>query len=159
MNSCKLFLYLFFVRINGHYLSPWIVKNRTLFACYRPVLNFDLGYTKAEPSLLFILEGGCFWLIVSVLFTGFNINLPFFISWKPYVEFVHLACNRCSTNLLDVNLNKENDLGGCQRRKLFLVVPGWFMPYFHLLPFVNNEKYGEGEMSQVGVFVYPIRLI
>ena len=28
------------------------------------------------------------------------------------------------------------------------------MPYFHLLPFVNNEKYGEGEISQVVVFVY-----
>ena len=28
------------------------------------------------------------------------------------------------------------------------------MPYFHLLPFVNNEQYGEGEKSQVAVFVY-----
>ena len=28
------------------------------------------------------------------------------------------------------------------------------MPYFHLLPFVNNEKYGEGEMSGVVVYFY-----
>ena len=26
------------------------------------------------------------------------------------------------------------------------------MPYFHPLPFVKNEKYGEGEMSQAVVF-------
>ena len=30
----------------------------------------------------------------------------------------------------------------------------WFMTYLHLLPSVNNEKYGEGEMSRVVVFVY-----
>ena len=30
----------------------------------------------------------------------------------------------------------------------------WFMPYFHLLTFVNNEQCGEGEMSQYVVFVY-----
>ena len=28
------------------------------------------------------------------------------------------------------------------------------MPYFHLLPFVNNKHYGEGEISQAVVFVY-----
>ena len=28
------------------------------------------------------------------------------------------------------------------------------MPYFHLLPFVNNKEYGEGEMIQAIVFVY-----
>ena len=28
------------------------------------------------------------------------------------------------------------------------------MPYFHLLPFVNNKQYGEGEMSQAVVFAY-----
>ena len=28
------------------------------------------------------------------------------------------------------------------------------MPYFQFLPFVNNEQYGEGEMSQAVVFVY-----
>ena len=28
------------------------------------------------------------------------------------------------------------------------------MPYFHLLPYVTNEKYGEGEMSRVVVFFY-----
>ena len=30
------------------------------------------------------------------------------------------------------------------------------MPYLHLLPFVNNEQYGEGEMSQAVVFVYVL---
>ena len=53
-----------------------------------------------------------------------------------------------------MEFTEENDLGGCQIWKLFFVVPGWFIPYFHLLPFVNNEQYGEGEMSQVVVFVY-----
>ena len=80
--------------------------------------------------------------------------MTFFIYWKPYVVFVHFACHRWSINLLDVDLIEENKLGGCQRRKLFFVVPGWFMPYFHLLPFVNNEQYGEGEMSRVDVSVY-----
>ena len=28
------------------------------------------------------------------------------------------------------------------------------MTYFHLLPFVKNEQYGEGEMNQAVVFVY-----
>ena len=28
------------------------------------------------------------------------------------------------------------------------------MPYFHLLPFVSNEQYEEGEMSRVVVYVY-----
>ena len=28
------------------------------------------------------------------------------------------------------------------------------MPYFHLLPFVNIEQYGEGEMIRVVVYVY-----
>ena len=37
---------------------PWIIKNRTLFACYRPTFTFNLCYNEAEPSLLFILEGG-----------------------------------------------------------------------------------------------------
>ena len=125
-----------------------------MFACYRPIFTFGIGYTDAEPSLLFILEGGLFRLIVRVIFTGFNINFPFFVSWKPYVVFVHLACHRWSTNLLDVDLIEENELGGCQRWKLFFVVPGCFMPYFHLLYFVNNEQYVEGEISQVFVFMY-----
>ena len=71
-------------------------------------------------------------------------------SWYNKEQLPYLT----STDLLDVKLIKENKLGGCQRRKLFFVVPGWFMPYFHLLPFVNNKKYGEGEMSRVVVFVY-----
>ena len=55
---------------------------------------------------------------------------------------------------MDVDLIEENELSGCQRWKLLFVVPGWFIPYFHLLPFVNNEQYGEGETSQAIVFVY-----
>ena len=56
--------------------------------------------------------------------------------------------------MLDVDLIEEKYLGGCQRWNLFFVVPGWFMTYFHLPPFVNNEQYGEGEMNQAVVFVY-----
>ena len=125
-----------------------------MFACYRLIITFDLGYTKGKPSPLFIIKGGLFWLIVRVIFTIFNINIPFFISWKSYVVFILLSCHRWSTNLLDVDLIEENELGWCQRRKLFFVVPGWFMTYFHLPPFVNNEQYGEGEMNQAVVFVY-----
>ena len=55
--------------------------------------------------------------------------------------------------MLDMDLIKENELGGSQRWKLLFVVTGWFMTYFHLLPFVKNEQYGEGEMSQAVVFV------
>ena len=40
------------------------------------------------------------------ILTIFNINIPFFISWKLNVVFVHLACHRWSTNLLDVDLIK-----------------------------------------------------
>ena len=53
-----------------------------------------------------------------------------------------------------MDLIEENEMGGCQMWKLFFVVPGWFMPYFVLLPFVNNKQYGEGEMSPDVVFVY-----
>ena len=113
-------------------------KKRTSFSCYFTIFTFNLGYTEAESSLLFILEGGIFWLIVRVIFTGFNINFPFFISWKPYVVLVQLACNRWSTKFLDMDLIKEIELGGCHRWKLFFVVPWWFMTYLHLLPFVNN---------------------
>ena len=53
-----------------------------------------------------------------------------------------------------MDLIKENKLGGYQRRKLFLIVPGWDMRYFHLLLFVINEQYVEVEMSLVVVLVY-----
>ena len=108
-NTCKLFLYLFFVRINCHHISPWITKNWTSFACYHPIFTFHLGCTEAESSLLFVLGGGLFWLIVRVIFNYFNINVPFFISWLPYVVFITLACHRWSTDLLDVELIKENE--------------------------------------------------
>ena len=93
-------------------------------------------------------------MIVCVIFTIFNINFPFFISWKLNGVFVHLACHRWYTNLLDVDLIKEDNLGGCHIWKLLFVGPGWFMPYLDLPPFGNNEQYVDGEMSQVIVFVY-----
>ena len=68
--------------------------------------------------------------------------------------FVRLACHRWSAKFLDVDLIEENELGGCQIWKLFFVVLGCFMPYFHLTPFVNNEQYREGETSRFLVFVY-----
>ena len=61
--------------------------------------------------------------------------------------FVTFTCRGWSTDLLDVDLIKEDKLGIFQRRKLFFVIPGWDMPCFRLLPFVINEQYGEGEMS------------
>ena len=95
-------------------------------------------------------------ITVKSLFLFLKVSLTkvfFFISWKPYVVFVHLACHRWSTNLLDVDLIEENKLDGCQRWKFFFVVPGWLVPYFYLLPFVNNKQYGEVGMSRVVVFV------
>ena len=56
--------------------------------------------------------------------------------------------------MLYVDLIKENKLGGYQRRKLFFIVPGWDMTYFHLLIFVIDKQYVEGELSLVVVFVY-----
>ena len=127
---------------NCYNLLVFIIKNWTLFACYLPILTLCLCYTKAEPSLLFVLKAGLFRLIVCTILTIFNINIPFFISWKPNVVFVHQTCHRWSTNLLDVDLIKENYLGGCQRWKFLFVVPRWFMPYFRLLHFVINKQYG-----------------
>ena len=64
-----------------------------------------------------------------------------------------LVCHSWSTDLLDVDLIKENDLDGSQIWKLFFFIPVWFMSYFHLLSLVNYKQYGEGEMSRVVVFV------
>ena len=58
-----------------------------------------------------------------------------------------------ATDLFDMNFVKEYKLVGCQRRKLGFIVTGWHMPYFHLFHFVFSEKYGEGEISQVVIFV------
>ena len=76
LKYCKFFLYFFFVCINGNYLSPWIIKNRTLFACYHTIFTVDIGYTESESSLLFILEVGIFQLIVRVIFTALTSMLP-----------------------------------------------------------------------------------
>ena len=84
----------------------------------------------------------------------FNINALFFISCKLYVMFIKLAYRRWSTDLLDLLIIKEKKLGGFQRWKLFFFVTGWFMSYFHLLPFVDNKKHVEGETNQFFVFVY-----
>ena len=59
-----------------------------------------------------------------------------------------------STNLTHVERIEEKELSGYHIWKLFFVVLGWFMPYFHVLHFVNNEQYGEGGISRVVVFVY-----
>ena len=56
--------------------------------------------------------------------------------------------------MLDMNISKENELGVCQRCKLFFVVSWCFMPYFHLTPFVNKKQFREDEISQVVVFVH-----
>ena len=73
--------------------------------------------------------------------------------------FVQLDCHMWSTNLLAVDLTKENELGRCQIWKLFFVVSGRFVPYFHFLPFVNNEQYGEGETSQFFSLFISLHLI
>ena len=118
-------------------IFSWIIEKRTSISCYLTFFTFYLGHTKVESSLLFVLEGRLFWLIVCVIFTTFNINVILFISWKPYVMPVKLTCRRWSTDLLDVDLIKENKLGGCHRGKLFLVIPLWYMPCLHIPPFFN----------------------
>ena len=55
-----------------------------------------------------------------------------------------------------MDIIEEKKLGGCQGWKFFFVIQVWFMPYFHLLPVVNKEQYGEGEISRVVVFVYVL---
>ena len=137
----------FFVCINGHYLFSLIIENQTSLACYGTFFTFDIGYPKSESFLFFALEGFLFRFIVHVIFTPFNINVPVFISWKPCVMFVTFTCNRWSTDFFDVELIEENKLVRCQRRKFFFLIPVWDRLHFHLLPFVINEKYVEGEMS------------
>ena len=57
-----------FVCINGHYLPPWIINNRTSFACYRPIFTFDLGCTKQNlPSCSYLKVDFFGWLFVSYL--------------------------------------------------------------------------------------------
>ena len=63
-------------------------------------------------------------------------------------------CRRWSNYLLDVDLIEENKLVRCQKKKLLFFVPVRYMPHFHILSFVINKQYEEGEMSRVVVFVY-----
>ena len=70
------------------------------------------------------------------------------------VALFHLACPRWFTNLLDVDLIEEKRAGWMSDMEVGFVIPGWFMPYFHLLTFGNSKQYGEGEMSRFIVFVY-----
>ena len=127
-NTCKLFLYLSFVCINGHYIPPWIIKNQASFASYHPIFTLDLGYTEAKSSCLFILEGGIFCLIFCVIFTSFSINVSFLISWKSYIVFIKNACHMYSNAFLDMELIKENDFCGCQIWN-YLFTPPLFYKY------------------------------
>ena len=50
-------------------------------------------------------------------------------------------------------------VGWISTKEAFFVVIGWYMPYFHLFPFVFSEKYGEVEISRVVIFVYVYHFI
>ena len=126
----------------------------TTLPCYCTILfAFDLSYNETKSYLLLILKGFHFWLIVCTINTSFHIHFNFFISWKQNIIFIHTTCCRWSTDLFDVNLIKEYKLGLRQWRKLVFVVIVWYMPYFHLLPFVIIKQYVEGEMSRFIIFV------
>ena len=84
-----------------------IIKNRSSLACYSPFFTFDVGYTEVESSLLLLLEGRLFWLIVRVMFTDFNINVPVVIYWKPYVMFIKFTSRKWSYEFLDVKLTEK----------------------------------------------------
>ena len=73
--------------------------------------------------------------------------------------FITFTCIRWSTEFLDVDPIEENKLGRYHKRMLLFFLPGWYMPHFHLLPFVINKRYGEGEMSRVVVFFISYNLI
>ena len=68
--------------------------------------------------------------------------------WSFNLLVVCGPLNCCMWNSSKKKLNQY------QRRKLLFIIPGWDMPYFHLLIFVINEQYVEGEISLVVVFVY-----
>ena len=85
--------------------------------------------------------------------TSFQIHFPFFVYWKHNITLIWHNCWGWTTDLFDMNLVKEYKLGGCQWRDLGFIVTGWYMPYFHLSTFVLSEQYGEGEISQVFIFV------
>ena len=51
-----------------------------------------------------------------------------------------------------MNLVEEYKLGVGQLRKLGFIITGWYMPYFHLFPFVFSKQYGEGDISRVDIF-------
>ena len=53
-----------------------IIKNWASLAYYRQFFNFDIGYTEAESSPLFILEGCLFQFIICVVFTDLPSIFP-----------------------------------------------------------------------------------
>ena len=127
---------LYFVSIYGYNYLSCLIKHRTTIPCYYTILfTFYLSYTKTKFTLKLIIKGYPFWLIVCVINTYFHIHSPFFISWKKNLFVLPTWC-RWSANLFDLKLVKEYKLDGCQWRNLGFVVTGWYMPYFHLYPFV-----------------------
>ena len=142
-----------FVSIDCDNFLLCVIKHRTALTNYCPVLTFYLSHSKTDSSLLLLLKGFYLWLIVCFVNTSFHIHFPFFISWKQNITFIPPTCFRWSADFFDMNLVKEYKLGGCQWRKLGSVVTWWYMPYFHLFPFVFSKKYGEGEISRVVIFV------
>ena len=93
---------------------------------------------------------------INVIFS-FHIHSPFFVSWKQNITLIWQTCWGWTTDLFDMNPVKEYKLGGCQWRKLGFIVTGWYMPYFHLFPFLLSEQYGEGEISRVlSLFMHNI---
>ena len=80
--------------------------------------------------------------------------LPAVLLLLAYLQIVSaIPCLYCFFNPLR---RWRSNLSNLLDMKLFFVVSGLFMPYFHLPPFVKNEQCGEGEMSQDVVFVYFI---
>ena len=104
------------------------------------------------PSCSYLKVAFFGWLFVSYL-PHLTSIFPSSYSGKR-IFFHEIYFCRSSTDLLDVELIKENELGRCQRRKIFFVVLVWDVPHFHLLWFLINQQYEEGEMSQYIVFVY-----
>ena len=152
--SCENSFMIFFVSIYRDNFLSCIIEHRTTLPCYCPILfNFYLSHSETESSLLLVLKGCPLWLIFLFINTSFQIHSPLFISWKHNIIIIQPTCCRFSADLFGMDIFKEYKLGGWQWRKLFFVVTGWYMTYFHLFPFIFSEQYVEGEISQVVIFV------
>ena len=95
-------------------------------------------------------------MIVCPILNILNINITFFISWKPNVVFVHLACHMWSTNLFDVDLNRRKQAELMSETEVIICRTRMVRALFPPPPFCKKKQYGEGEMSQAVVFVYFI---